>query len=111
MNTNVFIPKEDVTERLPDGRNIMVVPAGRPITLDEARRRGLLDPVGPTEFKADADPPADPPEETEIDATKGAIEFANEWGVDLAFVEGTGANGRIVKHDVEGLVVDVPEVD
>jgi pyruvate/2-oxoglutarate dehydrogenase complex dihydrolipoamide acyltransferase (E2) component len=36
-----------------------------------------------------------------INATDGAIEAANELGVDLATVTGTGADGRITKADVE----------
>jgi pyruvate/2-oxoglutarate dehydrogenase complex dihydrolipoamide acyltransferase (E2) component len=33
-------------------------------------------------------------------ATEGAIEYANEKGIDLNQVEGTGAEGRITKNDV-----------
>lgn len=47
------------------------------------------------------------PEEVEddlIDATDGAIAAADEHGVDLATVTGTGANGRITKADVEAVL-------
>lgn len=37
----------------------------------------------------------------EIDATPSAEELAQEAGVDLSSVEGTGAGGRITKGDVE----------
>lgn len=36
-----------------------------------------------------------------IDATDGAVEAANELGIDLANVTGTGTDGRITKADVE----------
>ena len=37
----------------------------------------------------------------DINATKGAVELAEQEGVDLEEVEGTGAGGRITKQDVE----------
>ena len=37
----------------------------------------------------------------EINATQGAVELATAEGVNLADVEGTGQNGKIVKSDVE----------
>jgi pyruvate/2-oxoglutarate dehydrogenase complex dihydrolipoamide acyltransferase (E2) component len=42
----------------------------------------------------------------EIDATDAARELANENGVDLNDVEGTGADGRITKDDVEAYLAD-----
>ena len=36
-----------------------------------------------------------------VNATAGAITAANDLGVDLSTVEGTGTNGRITKADVE----------
>lgn len=46
------------------------------------------------------------PEEAEelIDATDGALALADEYGVDLATITGTGANGRITKADVEAVL-------
>lgn len=41
------------------------------------------------------------PEDEEPNATAGALEAAEELGVDLATVTGTGAEGRITKADVE----------
>lgn len=49
-------------------------------------------------------PPADkegPSDTYEVDATEGAIELANQLGVDLAQVAGSGKDGRILKADVE----------
>ena len=42
-----------------------------------------------------------PNPEGDVDATQGALEAAEELGVDLAEIEGTGAHGRITKSDVE----------
>lgn len=42
-----------------------------------------------------------PPEApSEIEATKGATDLAEEEGIDLAEIEGSGENGRIIKADV-----------
>ena len=37
----------------------------------------------------------------EINATTGAIELANEVGLELSEVSGTGADGKVYKSDVE----------
>jgi len=44
----------------------------------------------------------------ELNATPGAIDLARELGIDLVEVEGTGAEGKIYKADVERL--RVPEM-
>lgn len=38
--------------------------------------------------------------QSEVDATDSAIKVAEELGIDLAKVEGSGAEGRIIKSDV-----------
>lgn len=45
----------------------------------------------------------------EIDATDGAIELAEDEGVDLSKVKGTGDSGRVIKSDVEAYVAAHPE--
>lgn len=50
---------------------------------------------------AAADAADDTTDDAADDATKGAIALAHERGVDLTEVEGTGADGRITKADVE----------
>jgi pyruvate/2-oxoglutarate dehydrogenase complex dihydrolipoamide acyltransferase (E2) component len=40
----------------------------------------------------------------EGNATAGAIELANEKGVDLTGIEGTGSGGRVTKADVENFL-------
>ena len=48
----------------------------------------------------------------EIDATEAALELAEELGVDLSEVEGSGIDGRITKPDVEAvLLVDDEDTD
>lgn len=44
--------------------------------------------------------------DSEIDATDGAKELAEEENVDLSQVEGTGADGRITKGDVESYIAE-----
>lgn len=50
--------------------------------------------------KSDAPPPAVPI----INATESAVKLAEEYGIDLSQVTGTGQDGRITKADVEGLI-------
>lgn len=38
------------------------------------------------------------------DATDSAQELAEEHGIDLRTIQGTGADGRILKRDVEGAI-------
>lgn len=38
------------------------------------------------------------------DVTMGAQKLANEHGIDLAEVEGTGKDGRIIKADIQALL-------
>ncbi len=52
-------------------------------------------PLTRAEIKATSKP-AD-----EIEATEGAIELAEEKGIDLSGIEGSGEDGRIVKDDVK----------
>ncbi len=40
----------------------------------------------------------------EVDATEAAIELAEELGVDLSEIEGSGTEGRITKPDVEAFL-------
>lgn len=40
----------------------------------------------------------------ELDITPAALELADEHGLDLTEVEGTGKDGRILKSDVEGAI-------
>jgi len=49
--------------------------------------------------------------DTVIDATEAAAKLAQEKGVDLALVTGTGANGRIGKPDVEAFLKQAPAQD
>ncbi len=48
----------------------------------------------------------DLPPQSEVDATDGAIKLAEAEGIDLAEVEGSGANGRITVPDVKALIVE-----
>lgn len=47
----------------------------------------------------------------EVDATDSARELANSEGVDLNEVEGTGADGRVTKGDVENYLADRSQDD
>jgi hypothetical protein len=54
-----FIPEADINQILPDGRHILLVPAGERIRIEEAREKGYLKDdltAGPTEHKSDAGP-------------------------------------------------------
>lgn len=45
-------------------------------------------------------------DEAEIDATPAARRLAKEFGIELFFVEGSGADGRILKNDVEAKLAE-----
>lgn len=51
--------------------------------------------------------PPEPPVPVEINATDAAIELAQENGIDLSLVTGSGSGGRILKSDV----VDIMEAN
>jgi pyruvate/2-oxoglutarate dehydrogenase complex dihydrolipoamide acyltransferase (E2) component len=51
------------------------------------------------DYGADVEAPSE--EDDGPNATAGAVELAEENGVDLSSVEGTGSGGRVTKADVE----------
>ena len=55
---------------------------------------------GPTAAPKPA--PAPPPDATRVKASPLARRIANEAGVDLKLVQGSGPGGRVIKRDVEG---------
>ena len=72
---------------------------------DEALNNPFLDVAedDPPEFSPSPEiiPALVPPfDDGEIDATDGALTLADEYGVDLSNVEGSGVEGRIIKADV-----------
>lgn len=105
-NFGFYTVPEDVTEKLADGRVIVVAHKGAQIPMAEARRLGLVKdsaPAGPAEVKSEA--AAEPAiAEPVPDATEAAADLAAEHGIDLATVRGTGAGGKIIKSDVEALL-------
>ena len=48
-------------------------------------------------------------DDEEVAASPAAVELAEENGIDLSTVEGTGANGNITKGDVEKAIADAAE--
>ena len=47
--------------------------------------------------------------EVEITVTEAALALSEEYGIDLADVEGTGSGGRILKSDVERHIESMEE--
>ena len=69
-----------------------------------------LEPKAEAPEVTEAPEAAEAPPVPEVDATSSARKLAEELGIDLAEVEGTGSGGRIVKGDV-GDFVQRAEVD
>lgn len=69
---------------------------------EEVERNPYLEIVGDESDPALADAP--PSAEGEINATDGAIALAEESGVDLIGVEGSGKEGRIGVPDIRALI-------
>lgn len=67
---------------------------------DEILRSDILDIT----VVDDAESEAISAETNEINATAGAKTLAQEFGIDLANVTGSGVDGRITKADVEAVI-------
>ena len=76
-----------------DGRVVAVKPH------EQARLRILERSAKWTEVEGDVET-----ETQTINATDSALELANEHGVDLTQVVGTGADGRVLKSDVQAAI-------
>lgn len=74
-----------------------VMPEDHPSAISEDYAVGTVDPVDGEETA---------PADEEVNATDGAKELAEAEGVDLSQVEGSGAEGRIVKGDVEDYIAE-----
>ena len=69
-----------------------------PGVLPDAQWQRLLEEGAVVETAAPLSPVSVVP--VEVDATPRAVELAEELGVDLAAVQGSGADGRIIAGDV-----------
>ena len=48
-------------------------------------------------------------EQSEVNATEAAAELADEAGLDLSSIDGSGKNGKVTKPDVEAAIKDASE--
>lgn len=109
MNLNEYIPDHDITEKLPDGRNVLIWAAGKPMDIDRAVALGLIERrqpvvIRPSETKTEAEPEPEPLPPAADRATPGALALAKKNKLDIDALEGTGIGGRITKRDVEALL-------
>lgn len=70
--------------------------------INDAIALGAVDADG--NVKAQFAPQKADTSEEEVDATDEARALAEAHGIDLSTVQGTGANGRILKKDVEAAI-------
>jgi pyruvate/2-oxoglutarate dehydrogenase complex dihydrolipoamide acyltransferase (E2) component len=77
-------------------------PAGPPDAADQER-------VAPADAEGSGEPESQSTPSDEVYATEAAEDAAEELGVDLTQVEGTGQDGRVLKGDVEAAASDDPK--
>ena len=98
----LFVAGEGVAKAWPTPRVTSLIKSGQ-LIVTSGKLEITVDIENVPEAKAD-EPKAIPEtfaEDVDIDATDGAESLANEYDIDLATVIGTGANGRVLKKDVE----------
>lgn len=79
----------------------IIVPAGVTSLEEASQAQDAASHAAENERTADTQATAPTAETVEVNATEGAVEAADELGVDLASVEGTGKGGKVTKADVE----------
>lgn len=106
---------------LEDGHPLDTLPEGHPAAISGDYAESVIGvsqlpgegthPGGPGRSDLDRHSSGDFTEEgnAEVDATDAARDLANSEGVDLNQVEGTGADGRVTKDDVEKFLADSEE--
>jgi large subunit ribosomal protein L21 len=73
----------------------------RPVAKAKAEAEKPAKPEAEKPAKPEAEKPATVEPAVEVDATDTARELAAEAGIDLATIEGTGKEGRVLKSDVQ----------
>lgn len=68
---------------------------------DEPQKAAPKAPKPKAAVEAEAAPESETAERTPVDITPVARKLAEEHGIDLATIEGTGKDGRILKSDVD----------
>lgn len=98
----------DRWELLPDGsrrRRLRSTEGDYAVAVAEPEAAPEPDAAEPVSDDPDLEPPtADPqpePEESEKKATAAAAQLADELGIDLESIEGSGVGGKVTKDDVE----------
>lgn len=86
------VAEKDITEVNGNGQTVVLIHAGQKIP------EGFIFPVAPEETAA-----------TEIKVSAAAEKLAEEKGVDLATITGTGKDGAITKTDVEDAAENAEE--
>jgi pyruvate dehydrogenase E2 component (dihydrolipoamide acetyltransferase) len=95
-------PPDESAQAAPPGQETAAAPASAP---SAAAENGVSE-AGPAQMLSDAPPLAERPAPSahKAHASPSVRRLANELGVDLARVQGSGRKGRIIKTDVEAYV-------
>jgi pyruvate dehydrogenase E2 component (dihydrolipoamide acetyltransferase) len=101
-------------QRVPVGTLMAVIADPNEPIDDILREAGVLQPAPaapaqPAEAPTEAHPAAPPAEEVRVRATPVARRLAEELGIDLRQVKGTGPEGRITREDVEAYAARLRE--
>jgi len=93
------------------GKSVAPAPAGKVEKAVEAKPAKADAPKAKKAEKAEKEPAAEAAkaEAVEVDATDTARSLADEAGIDLSTIEGTGKDGRILKSDVQKAIKERDE--
>ena len=102
---SVFTRDQEITpEDLPGNDFDLLVASGSISALEEPKPRPTAESTESDSTSDDGGEGAEVGGEDEVESTAGARELAEQHGIDLSEVTGTGSGGKVIKPDVEAFI-------